>query len=111
MSRFHKGEETLSFCQRAAVTGYLEAGSALKFALLSEGLIDFYPRLGRVSEWDIAAGHSLLRESGCELIELDRRSYPLYNSKDLIVPGFIAAPAGSDILNSGRLKELLTGGK
>ena len=33
-------------------------GSALKFGLLAEGSADLYPRLARLSEWDVAAGHA-----------------------------------------------------
>ncbi|MCK7501350.1 MAG: 3'(2'),5'-bisphosphate nucleotidase CysQ [Comamonadaceae bacterium] len=37
------------------------AGSSLKLCLVAAGEADLYPRLGRTMEWDIAAGHAVLR--------------------------------------------------
>lgn len=53
------------------ISGRVEAGSSLKFCRVAEGLADFYPRLGSISEWDIAAGHAILRAAGGEVTELD----------------------------------------
>ena len=39
-------------------------GSSLKFCLVAEGKADLCPRFGPTSEWDIAAGHAILRASG-----------------------------------------------
>ncbi|MDG2244345.1 MAG: 3'(2'),5'-bisphosphate nucleotidase CysQ [Rhodospirillaceae bacterium] len=42
----------------------ISMGSSLKFCLVAEGRADLYPRFGPTSEWDIAAGHAILRASG-----------------------------------------------
>lgn len=39
-------------------------GSSLKFCLVAEGKADLYPRFGPTCEWDIAAGHAVLRAAG-----------------------------------------------
>lgn len=53
------------------ISGRVEAGSSLKFCRVAEGKADFYPRLGSISEWDIAAGHAIVRAAGGEVTELD----------------------------------------
>ena len=98
VSRLHKGESTLKLCERLDVNQLIESGSALKFARLAEGTADFYPRLGTVSEWDIAAGHCLLNETGCTLICLETWAEPKYNSETLKIKGFVAAPKAAPFL-------------
>jgi 3'(2'), 5'-bisphosphate nucleotidase len=53
------------------VAALLTVGSSLKFGLIAAGEADLYPRLGRTMEWDIAAGHAVLRAAGGELTRLD----------------------------------------
>lgn len=54
-------------------------GSSLKLCRIAAGQVDCYPRYGRTGEWDIAAGHAILRGAGGEV--LDRRGEPLRYSK------------------------------
>ncbi|MGI9479088.1 MAG: 3'(2'),5'-bisphosphate nucleotidase CysQ family protein [Hyphomicrobiaceae bacterium] len=49
----------------------LEAGSSLKFCRMAEGKADFYPRFGSISEWDIAAGHAILKAAGGEVTDFE----------------------------------------
>ena len=53
------------------IAGRVEAGSSLKFCRVAEGKADFYPRLGSICEWDIAAGHAIVRAAGGEVTALD----------------------------------------
>ncbi|MFY0610126.1 MAG: 3'(2'),5'-bisphosphate nucleotidase CysQ [Hyphomicrobiaceae bacterium] len=53
------------------ISSRLEAGSSLKFCRLAEGRADFYPRFGSISEWDIAAGHAILKAAGGEVTGFD----------------------------------------
>ena len=39
-------------------------GSSIKFCILAEGKMDLYPRNKPTMEWDIAAGHSILKAAG-----------------------------------------------
>jgi 3'(2'), 5'-bisphosphate nucleotidase len=73
------------------IAGRVEAGSSLKFCRVAEGKADFYPRLGSISEWDIAAGHAILRAAGGDVTKLDG-SQLLYGNCDAKyrTPAFVA---------------------
>ena len=43
-------------------------GSSIKFCMLAEGLTDLYPRNSPTMEWDIAAGHSILKAAGGNIL-------------------------------------------
>ena len=45
-----------------------DIGSSIKFCYLAEGKVDFYPRTSPTMEWDIAAGHSILKSAGGNVI-------------------------------------------
>ncbi len=63
-------------------------GSALKFCRIAEGRNDIYPRLTPNMEWDSAAGHILVIESGGQVV--DFHGHPLrYNKADLHNHGFV----------------------
>ena len=58
----------------AAAVGAREtssASSSLKFCRVAEGSADIYPRFGGLCEWDVAAGHAILRAAGGGVIRLD----------------------------------------
>ena len=67
----------------------ISAGSALKFCLLVEGQADMYPRFTPTMEWDTAAGHALIKETGKEIYLWESSEILLYNKKDLKNPWFI----------------------
>ncbi|MEE8496371.1 MAG: 3'(2'),5'-bisphosphate nucleotidase CysQ [Xanthomonadales bacterium] len=75
----------------AAIGDYklVSMGSSLKFCLLAEGKVDFYPRLGPTSEWDTAAAHAVVNAAGGQIVTLDGE--PLqYNCKEsLLNPEFL----------------------
>lgn len=43
--------------------------SSIKLCLIAEGVMDVYPRFGQTMEWDIAAGHALIRAMGGDIID------------------------------------------
>ena len=45
----------------------IDVGSSIKFCFLAEGKVDIYPRTAPTMEWDIAAGHSILKAAGGNL--------------------------------------------
>ena len=53
-----------SFLAQHTVENMIAIGSSLKFCMVAEGKADLYPRFGPTSEWDIAAGHAVLRAAG-----------------------------------------------
>lgn len=69
----------------------INRGSSLKFCLVAEGSANLYPRLSKINEWDIAAGHAIAKAAGCFIIQPDGISEVKYNSKRLCSPCFFVA--------------------
>jgi len=69
-SRCHPSHETEELYLSQGIPQVLRAGSSLKLCRIAEGEADVYVRFVGTSEWDTAAGHAILREAGCELIDL-----------------------------------------
>ena len=67
----------------------IKIGSSLKLCLIAEGLADFYVRYGNTMEWDIAAGHSILRTAGGDIFNIKLSSLK-YKKKDFLNSTFIA---------------------
>lgn len=65
-------------------------GSAIKFCRIAEGISDIYPKFGLIHEWDLAAGHLIIEESGGRVIETSTLSAPVYNKEDYFQPPFVA---------------------
>jgi 3'(2'), 5'-bisphosphate nucleotidase len=75
--------------QRYEKVEFTPAGSALKFCLVAEGRADIYPRLSPTMEWDTAAGHCVVEQSGGKVIRVAERKSLDYNKRDLRNPHFI----------------------
>jgi 3'(2'), 5'-bisphosphate nucleotidase len=69
--------------------GFVPAGSALKFCLVAEGTADLYPRFGPTMEWDTAAGHCVVEQSGGAVLAMTGKTPLAYNKKDLHNPHFV----------------------
>jgi len=69
-------------------TDYL--GSALKFGLLARGDYDLYVRFAASCEWDVAAGHAIIRGAGGQMTNLDGTPF-IYGKKDFLNPGFVVS--------------------
>lgn len=65
-------------------------GSAIKFCRIAEGVSDIYPKFSLIHEWDIAAGHLIIEESGGRIIEPFTGMPPVYNKEDYHQLPFIA---------------------
>lgn len=92
-SRSHLSQETREFIRQLEEQyekiELFPAGSSLKLCLIAEGTADLYPRLGPTMEWDIAAGHVIITESGGTVSKPD--GTPLeFNKPDLLNPWFVA---------------------
>ena len=94
-SRFHPSRLTEVLAKRCGATIEV-AGAALKFGRLAEGTLNVYPRFVPSSEWDIAAGHAILRESGGGMRDLLTGKEPAYNKPALENSHFLAFGAGVD---------------
>ncbi|MGZ5841250.1 MAG: 3'(2'),5'-bisphosphate nucleotidase CysQ [Xanthobacteraceae bacterium] len=89
VSRSHLDAATDAYIDRFTLPEKIACGSALKFGLLAEGSADLYPRLGPMSEWDIAAGHAVLVAAGGSMRKLDGGALR-YGQGNFLVNGFIA---------------------
>jgi len=93
-SKRHAMEKLNRLCEkleeRVASVERISVGSALKLAYLASGQGEVYPRLGNVSEWDIAAGHAILRSVGGDILSLQYESLHYGKKPSMIVPGFFA---------------------
>jgi len=83
-------------------------GSAVKFCKIAEGYSDLYPKFGLINEWDIAAGHIILEETGGEIIELPDGKSPVYNKPDYHQPPFIACGTRGKKIVKGKLLKNIT---
>ncbi len=78
-----------AFLANTPVAACLRLGSSIKLCLVASGQADLYPRLGRTMEWDIAAGHAILRAAGGDVSGLD--GSPLrYGKAGFANPHFVA---------------------
>lgn len=90
-SRSHLDPETSAFLANLDIAKSISCGSALKFGLVAEGRADLYPRFGTVCEWDVAAGHALVRAAGGSVRRPDGSALPYARTQaDYRVHGFIA---------------------
>ncbi|MEJ7646772.1 MAG: 3'(2'),5'-bisphosphate nucleotidase CysQ [Chryseolinea sp.] len=95
-SRSHMNQATGSFIHALNHAVLVSAGSSLKFTLLAEGKADLYPRFGPTMEWDTAAAHILVIETGMQITLADT-NFPLrYNKENLLNPDFLCAPVGKE---------------
>lgn len=89
-SKSHMNEETSDFINQFRNSNLSCMGSSLKLMLVAEAAADIYPRLAPTMEWDIAAGHALLRSLNMGVYQTDLQTELLYNKEDLLNPSFIA---------------------
>jgi len=88
-SRSHRDAKTDEYLEQFKVKEIRSAGSSLKLCLVAAGEADFYPRLGRTMEWDIAAGHAVLSGAGGNVKTLDGGDF-LYNKPEFENGFFVA---------------------
>jgi 3'(2'), 5'-bisphosphate nucleotidase len=89
ISRSHSDNETLNYLQNFNNPIIVRKGSSLKFISVASGEADLYFRTNPVMEWDSAASHIIINESGAELRNIKNGNNIFYNKRDLKIPGFI----------------------
>ena len=79
------------FLSGHTVKDMIAIGSSLKFCLVAEGKADLYPRFGPTCEWDIAAGHAVLRAAGGSVKTFDGEDMPYKKDKENYLNGTFLA--------------------
>lgn len=90
ISRSHGSDAGDRWLSSHGITKRVHCGSAIKFCRVAEGVADLYVRFGRTMEWDTAAGHCILEESGCKLIVADSGERLQYGKAGFDNPSFVA---------------------
>ena len=92
-SRSHGTEALSEFVEKVKQqyrkVDFVPAGSALKLCLVAEGSADIYPRFGPTMEWDTAAGHCVVEQSGGKVVDMKKKAPLDYNKRDLHNPYFV----------------------
>ena len=70
------------------VKDYVRMKSSLKFCVIASGEFDGYVAEPRACEWDIAAGHAILKHSGGSITDFEGNEI-LYGKKDFKNPSLI----------------------
>tara|TARA_Y100000768_G_scaffold272309_1_gene208342 strand:- start:829 stop:1617 length:789 start_codon:yes stop_codon:yes gene_type:complete len=70
------------------VKKYTRMKSSLKFCVIATGEYDGYVAEARACEWDIAAGHAILKHSGGSITDFNNKEI-LYGKKDFKNPSLI----------------------
>ena len=80
--------EIIKLHKKYEVTNYQKMKSSLKFCVIATGEFDLYIADARASEWDIAAGHAILKNAGGKISDFNG-SEILYGKKDFKNPALI----------------------
>lgn len=89
-SRSHMGARTQAYTERYSQPIMLKVGSSLKMMLIAEGKADIYPKLGPISEWDVAASQCILTEAGGSITHIESGLPIHYNKESMLMPHFLA---------------------
>ena len=91
VSRSHLSIKTKELLNNISVKYELfPAGSSLKFLMIAEGKVDFYPRLEPTSEWDTAAAHAILEGAGGKIVRIEDYKDLDYSKPTIRNPFFLA---------------------
>ena len=74
-------EEILEIYKKNKVTKTVRMSSSLKFCVLAAGEADIYAAKARAFEWDIAAGHAILQNSGGSITTHQEKKF-IYGKKN-----------------------------
>ena len=101
VSRSHIDEKTEQVLKRRK-NKILKIGSSIKFCLIAEGIANFYFRYGNTMEWDIAAGHAILKTANGRVTDENFNEIS-YGKKNFKNESFIAY----SIASTKQLKDFL----
>jgi len=73
-----------SLLQNHPITGFTTRGSSIKFCMIADGNAHFYARFVPTYEWDTAAAHAMLLQSGGDIIDLETGMRLDYRKKNYL---------------------------
>ena len=92
-SRSHMSTETEQFIaekkEKYGQIDFMAVGSSLKLCMVAEGKADAYPRYAPTMEWDIGAGHAIVKMAGFSVYKYNTNQEVVYNKRDLLNPWFL----------------------
>ena len=80
--------EILNIHKKYGVTECIKMKSSLKFCVIASGEYDLYVAEPRACEWDIAAGHAILKNAGGQITDFDGNEI-LYGKENFKNPSII----------------------
>jgi len=86
---YHSNKATKEFLDKYSFDKIDAIGSSIKLCLIAEGSADIYPKFGQTMEWDIAAGHALIKAAGGNILDLNGKEIT-YSKKSFVNPNFLA---------------------
>ncbi|HKM86994.1 MAG TPA: 3'(2'),5'-bisphosphate nucleotidase CysQ [Xanthobacteraceae bacterium] len=89
VSRSHLEAQTRAYVEALPQARLIPCGSALKFCRIAEGTADHYPRLAPTCDWDVGAGHAILKAAGGSVIAPNGGPI-VYGTQELRIPAFLA---------------------
>lgn len=89
ISRSHLEARSMAYVDGMPGAKLVSCGSSIKFCRLAEGSADLYPRLAPTHDWDIAAGHAILKAAGGSVTAPDGADI-VYGTNELLIPAFLA---------------------
>ena len=82
-------EEVLNTHKKFTVKNFIEMRSSYKFCVIATGEFDLYAAKARAYEWDIAAGHAIIKHAGGVVTTLNEKEFKYgkadYKNLDLLV--------------------------
>jgi len=81
-------DEIEKIYKQIGVTEFVRMKSSLKFCVIASGEFDGYVAEARACEWDIAAGHAILRSAGGTITDFNGNEI-LYGKEDFKNPSLI----------------------
>lgn len=89
VSANHPNIETVAFLDKHSINQVVSMPSSIKLCLIAEGQADIYPKFGQTMEWDIAAGHALIKATGGHVVDFAGKEI-IYGKKGFENPNFYA---------------------
>lgn len=86
------GTKLESFLNEYKVEKVVKKSSSLKICAIAAGKADLYPGFGETCEWDLAAGHAVLKVAGGDIRDFNGKTLTYgHQDRRFINPDFLAA--------------------